>query len=451
MSAKRLFGTRGIRGPIATKVTPELMLKLGQSLANYVGEGKIVIARDARTSGETLGHAFTAGVLAGGCDVIDIGVAPSPCVAFTTRDIGAKAGAIITASHNPPPDNGAAFYNSMGMEFLPSEELAIEEIMFGGRIKQANWDELGRAQRYDAIPRYVQAIKNAVKVKRGFKVVVDCANGAGSMVTPYLLRELGCKVVTLNSHLDGHFPGRPGEPQPWNLGDLMRTVPELGADVGLAHDGDADRVAAIDENGKFIRHDALLALFAKRTIESKKGGIAITSINTSVAIDEVVTKAGGSTIRTALGNIHAAMQEHDAVFAGEPGKIIFLDFGPWIDGVLAAAKLLEIMSMEGKPISKIIAADVPDYPFYHEDFACPDEKKAAFMQGIRDYLPKNVSEVRDLLEVDGIRVNRNNGSWILIRVSGTEPKGRIVVEGRTQAEMEELKIIGLRGVKEFLK
>ncbi|MCJ7719882.1 MAG: phosphoglucosamine mutase, partial [Candidatus Hadarchaeum sp.] len=198
-------------------------------------------------------------------------------------------------------------------------------------------------------------------------------------------------------------------------------------------------------------HDALLALFAKRTIESKKGGIAITSINTSVAIDEVVTKAGGSTIRTALGNIHAAMQEHDAVFAGEPGKIIFLDFGPWIDGVLAAAKLLEIMSMEGKLISKIIAADVPDYPFYHEDFACSDEKKAAFMQGIRDYLPKNVSEVRDLLEVDGLRVNRNNGSWILIRVSGTEPKGRIVVEGRTQAEMEELKIIGLRGIKEFLK
>jgi len=451
MSAKRLFGTRGIRGPIATKVTPELMLRLGQALANYVGEGKTVIARDARTSGEMLGHAFITGVLAGGCDVIDIGVAPSPCVAFTTRDIGAKAGAIITASHNPPPDNGVAFYNFKGMEFLPSEELAIEEIMFGGRIKQANWDELGSAQRYDAIPRYVQAIKNAVKVKRGFKVVVDCANGAGSVVTPYLLRELGCKVVTLNSHLDGHFPGRPGEPQPWNLGDLMRTVQEVGADVGLAHDGDADRVAAIDENGKFIKHDALLALFAKRIIESKKGGIAITSINTSVAIEEVVAKAGGSTIRTALGNIHAAMQEHGAVFAGEPGKIIFLDFGPWIDGVLAAAKLLEIMSTEGKPISKIIAADVPDYPFYHEDFACPDEKKAAFMEGIRDYLPKNISEVRDLLEIDGLRVNRNNGSWILIRVSGTEPKGRIVVEGRTQDEMEELKAIGLRGIKEFLK
>jgi len=451
MTAKRLFGTRGIRGPISTKVTPELMLKLGQALANYTGEGKIVVARDARTSGDMLRHAFTAGILAGGCDAVDIGVVPSPCVAFTTRDIGAKAGAIITASHNPPPDNGAAFYNSKGMEFLPSEELTIEEIMFGGRMKQANWDELGGVQHYDAIPRYVRAIKDAVKVKRGFKVVVDCANGAGSAVTPYLLRELGCKVVTLNSHLDGHSPGRPGEPQPWNLGDLMQTVREVGANVGLAHDGDADRIAAVDENGKFIKHDALLALFAKRTVKSKKGGIAVTSVNTSVAIEEVVAKAGGSTIRTALGNIHAAMQEYGAVFAGEPGKIIFLDFGPWIDGVLGAAKLLEVMSTEGKPLSQIIAADVPDYPFYHEDFTCPDEKKTAFMQSIRDYLPKNVGEVRDLLEIDGLRVNRKNGSWILIRVSGTEPKGRIVVEGRTQAELEELKAIGLRGIRGFLK
>jgi len=427
------------------------MLKLGQALANYAGKGKIVVARDARTSGDMLRHAFTAGILAGGCDAVDIGVVPSPCVAFTTRDIGAKAGAIITASHNPPPDNGVAFYNSKGMEFLPSEELTIEEILFGGRMKQANWDELGSVQHYDAIPRYVRAIKDAVKVKRGFKVVVDCANGAGSVVTPYLLRELGCKVVTLNSHLDGYSPGRPGEPQPWNIGDLMQTVKEVGADVGLAHDGDADRIAAVDENGKFIKHDAFLALFAKRIIKSRKGGIAVTSINTSVAIEEVVAKAGGSTIRTALGNIHAAMREHGAVFAGEPGKIIFLDFGPWIDGVLGAVKLLEVMSTEGKPLSQIIAADVPDYPFYHEDFACPDEKKTAFMQGIREYLPKNVSEVRDLLEVDGLRVNRNNGSWILIRVSGTEPKGRIVVEGRTQAELEELKAIGLRGIREFLK
>lgn len=450
MRKKHLFGTRGVRGPIATKVTPELMLKLGQALASYMGEGKIVVGRDARTSGQMLQHAFVAGILAGGCNIVDIGMVPSPCVAFTTRDLGAKAGAIITASHNPPPDNGVAFYRSDGMEFLPEEELAVEGIMFGERTKLASWEVLGNIQRYDAIPRYVQAVKQAVNVKPGIKVVIDCANGVGATTTPYLLRELGCKVVTLNSHLDGHFPGHPAEPQPWNLGDLMCAVREIGADVGFAHDGDADRLAVIDEGGRFIKHDSLIALFAKHILEARSGGVAITSINTSVAIEEVVARAGGRTIRTALGNIHAAMCEHKAVFAGEPGKIIFSNFGPWIDGVLAAAKLLELMSLERKPLSKIFAEEVPDYPMYFEDFLCPDERKVEFMRNIHDYLLANVCEIRNLIEVDGLRVNRKNGSWVLIRVSGTEPKARLVVEGRTKAEMEKLKKIGIHGIREFL-
>ncbi len=451
MRKKQLFGTRGIRGPIATKVTPELMLKLGQALASYVGVGKIVVGRDARTSGEMLQHAFVAGALAGGCDVIDVGLVPSPCVAFTVRELGAKAGSVITASHNPPPDNGIALYRSDGMEFLPEEELKLEELIFEKQLKHAGWDSLGSMQRYDAIPSYLKAIERAVKVRRGFKVVVDCANGVGAVTTPLLLRELGCKVVTLNSHLDGYFPGHLSEPQPWNLNDLMLTVREVGADLGIAHDGDADRVAMVDERGNFVKHDALIALFAKRAVEAKRGGAIVTSINTSVAIEEVVARAGGQTFRTALGNYSAAMLEHGACFAGEPGKLIFPEFGPWADGVLVAAKLLEVMSLQRKPPSKIFAANVPDYPMYFEDFACPEERKGEFMQGIRKYLPENVSEVRDVLDIDGFRVNRKNGSWVLVRVSGTEPKARLVVEGRTEAELEALKEVGLRGIHEFLK
>ena len=451
MRKKQLFGTRGIRGPIATKVTPELMLKLGQALASYVDGGKIVVGRDARTSGEMLQHAFVAGALSGGCDVVDVGLVSSPCVAFTVRELGAKAGAIITASHNPPPDNGIALYRSDGMEFLPEEELKLEELVLEKQMKRASWDSLGKVQRYDAIPRYLQAIERKVKVKRGFKVVIDCANGAGAVTTPLLLRELGCKVVTLNSHLDGHFPGHPAEPQPWNLDDLMRTVREVGADLGIAHDGDADRVAAVDERGNFIKHCALIALFAKRADEAKGGGAIVTSINTSVAIEEVVEHAGGQTFRTALGNYTAAMLEHGAIFAGEPGKLIFPEFGPWADGVLVAAKVLEIMSLERKPISKIFAVEVPDYPMHVEDFACPEEQKGDFMRSIRKYLPENVGEIRDVIDIDGVRVNRKNGSWVLVRVSGTEPKARLVVEGRTEAEMERLKEIGIRGVREFLK
>jgi len=451
MHKKQLFGTRGIRGPIATKVTPELMLKLGQAVASYVGEGKIIVGWDARTSSEMLQHAFVAGVLAGGCDVIDVGLVPSPCVAFTVREFGAKAGAIITASHNPPTDNGVALYRSDGMEFLPEEELKLEELIFEGQLKRASWDSLGSVQHHDAIPRYLEAIKRAVKVRRGFKVVVDCANGVGAVATPLLLRELGCKVTTLNSHLDGHFPGHPSEPQPWNLNDLMLTVREVGADLGIAHDGDADRVAMVDERGNFVKHDALIALFAKLAVGAKGGGAIVTSINTSVAIEEVVSQAGGKTFRTALGNYSAAILEHGACFAGEPGKLIFPEFGPWADGVLVAAKLLEVMSLQRKPLSKIFAANVPDYPMYFEDFKCPEEQKEDFMRGIRKYLQENVSGVRDVLDIDGVRVNRKNGSWVLIRVSGTEPKARLVVEGRTKAEFKTLKEVGLRGVREFLK
>ncbi|MDI6883883.1 MAG: phosphoglucosamine mutase [Hadesarchaea archaeon] len=451
MRKKQLFGTRGIRGPIATKVTPELMLKLGGALADYIGRGKVVVGRDVRTSGEMLTCAFTAGLLSGGSDVIDIGIAPSPCIAFTVRALGASAGAVITASHNPPPDNGIAFYRSDGTEFLLEGELAIEEIVLGQGPKRASWDAIGHVQHHNAIAPYLAAIKRSVKVKRGLKVVVDCANGAGSLVTPQLLRELGCKVVTLNSHLDGHFPGRPSEPQPWNLGDLMRTVREVGADLGLAHDGDADRIAAVDERGNFVKHDALIALFAERAVMASKGGSVVTSVNTTAAIEEVVAGAGGKTFRTGLGNFTAAMLEHKACFAGEPGKLVFLEFGPWADGIFAAAKLIELVSADRKPLSKILAERVPDFPMYHEDFACPDERKAEFMRGMREYILKNVDEVRDVLDVDGVRVNRKNGSWILVRVSGTEPKARLVVEGRTKEELERLKKIGLEGVRRFLK
>ncbi len=452
MREKRLFGTRGIRGPVATKVTPELMLKLGLALATHVGnKGEVVVARDTRTSSEALQHALTAGLLTGGCGVIDIGLAPSSCLAFTTRELKARAGVIVTASHNPPPDNGVAFYTGEGMEFLSEHELELEDLVLGAGFRQAGWDELGSLRRDPgAVGRYLQAIAGGVKVKRGFKVVVDCANGAGSVATPYLLRELGCKVVTLNSHPDGHFPGRPPEPQPWNLGDMMQTVKEVGADVGFAHDVDADRVVAIDERGRFVKHDALIALFAEREVEARGGGVVVTSINTSVAVEEVVARAGGRAVRAELGNLHAAALKHDAVFAGEPGKLFFMGWGKWFDGIYGAARVLELMSLERKPFSGIVAS-VPDYPMYVEDFACPDERKAGFMQGIRRHLLANVDEVRDTLEIDGLRVNRKDGSWILIRTSGTEPKARMVVEARDQAELEGLKGIGLRGIREFLK
>jgi len=447
---KRLFGTRGIRGPITTKVTPEFVLRLGRALAEHVKGKKVVVGRDARTSGEMLSKALTAGLISGGSDVVDLGVVPSPCLAFTTRVLGAGAGAMMTASHNPPTDNGMVFYHGDGTEFLPEDELALEEMVLDREPRRVGWNSLGELQTYDANPPFIEAIKKLVNVKRQLKVVVDCSNGAASMVTPILLRELGCKVVTLNAHLDGHFPGRPSEPQPWNLGDLMHTVKEIGADLGIAHDGDADRVAAVDEKGNFVKHDALIALFAEKVVEAKGGGTVVTSVNTSVSIEEVVARAGGKTFRTGLGRFTEEMLKHDACFAGEPGKLVFLEFGPWADGVLSAAKLVELLSSELMSFSEILAVTVPDHPMFHQDFACPDEKKQKFMEGMRRHILENVGDVRDILEIDGIRINRNNGSWVLARVSGTEPKARVVVEARDAAELEQLKKVALEGVHKFL-
>jgi phosphoglucosamine mutase len=448
---KRLFGTRGIRGPIATKVKPELLLGLGLALGDYVKKGMVVVGRDTRISGEMLARAFTSGLLAAGSDVVDIGVAPSPCVAFTTLELGAAAGAVITASHNPPPDNGITFYHADGTEFRPEDEIALEERVLDREPQRASWDSLGVIQRYDSIRPYIDGIKNQVKLARGLKVVIDCSNGAASPVTPILLRELGCKVTTINSHPDGYFPGRPSEPQPWNLGDLMKTVKEIGADLGIAHDGDADRVAAVDENGKFIKHDALIALFAEQVVRSRGGGTVVASVNTSAAIEEVVARAGGRIIRTGLGMFTEEMLKHDACFAGEPGKLVFQDVRPWADGPYVAAKLIEILAAENKPTSRVFAERVPDYLMYHEDFQCPDELKRPFMDLMKKVVMERAGDVKELIEVDGLRINRKNGSWVLVRVSGTEPKARVVVEGRTPEELEQLKNIAFVEARKFFE
>jgi phosphomannomutase len=231
----------------------------------------------------------------------------------------------------------------------------------------------------------------------------------------------------------------------------MKIVREVGADLGIAHDGDGDRVAVIDERGNFIKCDALIAFFAERVLKSRRGGTIVTSINTSIAIDEIVAKAGGKTIRTGLGQFTEAMIKHRACFAGEPWKLVFPEFWPWADGILAAAKLIEFVAAEGKPISEILAEKIPDYPMFHEEFWCPEEKKQEFVRSASEYILKNLSEVQEVLDFDGFRLNRENGSWILVRASGTEPKLRLVVEGRTLEEMEKLKKIGLDGIHESLK
>jgi phosphoglucosamine mutase len=435
----KLFGTSGVRGVVGEELKPELALDLGLVLATQLkNSGTVVVGKDPRTSSDLLESCLVSGLLSGGCDVKRLGVVPTPAVSFAVHKLNAKAGVMITASHNPPEYNGVKFWGSDGMAYTPEQEEAIERIYFGKRMKPVAWDRIGKISEIDILSSYINKIAGAVKLKRSYKVVVDCGNGAGSVVTPHLLQRLGCKVVTLNSQLDGFFPGRGLEPSPENLGELCGVVKSIGADLGIAHDGDADRVAAVDELGRVAQPDKLLALISAHQLKRKRDAV-VTTVDASSVVDDYVAERGGKVVRTRVGDVSvaAAIKKHKAVFGGEPsGAWIFPDVHLVPDGPLAAAKILELLDSTGKKLSELVTT-LSEYPTARERVKCPNERKAGTMKKLGPRLKKEFSSVAKVLTIDGIRLELTDG-WVLVRPSGTEPYIRVTAEGRTQARVKEI-------------
>ena len=265
----RLFGTNGIRGVVGQDMTAELAVRVGRAIGSHFGAGSVALARDPRLSGPMLARAVAAGLMSAGLEVIDLGVVPTPCGQFYVHTSGSlTVGVVITASHNPREFNGIKALDARGMEMAREEEEAIESVYFDETYRTADWDGVGDLrQDGSAVDRYLRGILSKVDVdairKKRLTVVADPASGAGCVTTPYLLRMLGCRVLTLNGQPDGAFPGRVPEPTVEHLGDLMRVVPESKAAFGVAHDGDADRMMGFDGKGRFIDGDRLLVLFAR--------------------------------------------------------------------------------------------------------------------------------------------------------------------------------------------
>ncbi len=436
----KLFGTSGIRGVVGEQLTPELALDLGLALATHLGgKGSVVLGKDPRTSSNMLESCLISGLLSGGCDVKRLGIVPTPAVSFAVRRLNAKAGVMITASHNPPEYNGIKFWGSDGIAYAPEQEGAIERIYFDKRMKPAAWDRIGKVGAVDVLPSYIDELEGAVKLKRGHKVVVDCGNGAGSLVTPYLLRKLGCEVVTLNSQLDGFFPGRGLEPSPENLGELCKIVKSLGADVGIAHDGDADRIAAVDEKGRVAEPDKLLALISAHRAR-KKGDIVVTTVDASGTVDECVSAKKGKVIRTKVGDVSVAaeIRKRRAIFGGEPcGAWIFPEVHLVPDGPLAAAKLLELLDLTGRRLSELLD-ELPEHPTVRKKIACPNEKKETAMKKFKARLRREFKGISNVLTIDGIRFSFRDGSWALVRPSGTEPYIRVTAGGKKEKNVEKI-------------
>lgn len=435
-----LFGTSGVRGIANEDITPELAMALSKALATELGDsGEILIGRDTRLSGKMLEDSLTAGFLSAGWKVKKVGVVPTPVVGLSVLNLKADAGAMITASHNPPEYNGIKFFDSRGMALSQKIEGKIESIYKSKNFRISTWNRIKGVGSSAGVKKYLDKISSELSLKKSYKVAVDCANGPSSKTTPQLLEELGCEVKTINSQLDGTFPGRSPEPSAENLKDLCSFVKATDADIGFAHDGDGDRIAAVDENGQVVNEDKLLALIASYSIERFGGGI-VTTVDASKIIEEQVSKVGGKVSRTKVGDVSVAqeMEAQDFVFGGEPsGTWIIGDIHMCPDGTAAAGRILEMLDNTGGKLSEMMES-LPSYPILRRKIDCPNEEKKERMQVVEENASEVFGEIEKVLTVDGVRLGFEGGDWALIRPSGTEPYIRITAEASEKERAEDL-------------
>jgi phosphomannomutase/phosphoglucomutase len=448
----RLFGTNGVRGVVNEDMNIRLASHLGMAIGTYLGGKNVAIATDTRTSNEMLKSAVISGLLSTGCSVFDLGIAPTPTLQYHVKHGDVDHGVVITASHNPPKFNGIKCVDSDGTELSRDKEEEIEAIYFSESFKKVSWDKMkGVVREVGAKERYMKGIMDNIECKSvsdaRLKVVLDCGNGTGSLVSPYLFERMGCKVVTLNAHVQGTFPGHESEPTPENLKDLIEATVSFGADLGIAHDGDADRTIIIDEKGNYLYGDRILALVAKEMLKENNGGIIVTTVASSQAMGDVTTQNNGEIIYTKVGSpiVARKMMECGAIFGGEEnGGLIFPEHQFCRDAAMAAAKVIEIISKQKRPLSELIAK-LPKYHLYKTKVHCPNEKKElALLEFAKSKAHENIDET------DGVKIIGENW-WVLVRPSGTEPIYRIFSEAKNPEKAEELALNHKKIIEDIIK
>ena len=335
----KLFGSSGIRGIANKEITPELALKVGLVLGSR--KKTAVIGRDPRVSAPMIEHALIAGLTASGCAVTEVGLVTTPTLAYAAREY--ECGVMVTASHNPSEYVGIKLWNPDGMAFDSAQQDEIEKAIEEESFSRVPWNLIGKFEEDgNAIRAHMNMIKKLVG-SSSLKIVLDCGCGAGGTISPYLLQELGCEVITLNAQPDGHFPARNPEPTDENLSMLKKAVVDFGADLGIAHDGDADRMMAVDEKGNFVSGDELLAIFGLFECGGSKGTVVV-PVDTSMMVDDYLK--GSEIVRTRVGDVYVAegIKQCGAIYGGEPsGSWIFPKISYCPDGIYAAARLVEIV------------------------------------------------------------------------------------------------------------
>ncbi|HPR41652.1 MAG TPA: phosphoglucosamine mutase [Candidatus Methanofastidiosa archaeon] len=444
----KLFGTSGIRGKYGETVTEGLALDVGRAMGTLL-DGTIAVGMDSRTSGPSLKSALISGLLSQGIDVYDLGLVPTPTVGVAIREYGCSAGVVITASHNPSEYNGIKVWDERGVAFHDLEG-RIEATVADGSFSVSSWNGVGELVQRQPISLHMKKIMEHNELENGYSVAVDCGCGAGSVITPYLLEKMGARVFSLNCQPSGFFP-RGLEPNETNLSCLSNAVRSFGCDLGVANDGDADRIGAVDEKGRFIDYDHLLAMVSGFECEISKSTNpkVVTTVDASMCLDNHLEQYGGEVIRTEVGDVALArsLVNTDATFGGEPsGTWIFPSHWLTPDGVLAAVRLLG-MKDSGFEFHKE-REKMPSYVTMREKIYIDNVDRESFYDDLLGTL--NTERFESILDIDGIRVDYGD-SWVLYRFSGTEPLFRITVEAGTGQRAKEVLETARKRVGELLR
>lgn len=427
----RLFGTNGVRGVVNQDLTAEMVMRLAAATGSILG-GSIAVGRDGRTSSPMLRDASVSGLLSVGCQVYDAGVLPTPALQYAVKSFSLDGGVMVTASHNPPEFNGVKVVAGDGVEASIKLETEIEDLFFSGGPELVLWNRIGSVHELEALEAYKEAVlshvdKDVVREDR-LGVALDPGNGAAALIAPAIARDLGCSVYTINAEVDGRFPGRDSEPRPDNLDGLSALVEASGADMGVAFDGDGDRAIFVDERGEVHWGDRSFALVAREFLSQNPGEAVATCVSSSRVVEDVVLEGGGRVVWTRVGSVVVSrtMVEEGIRLGGEEnGGIMYGPHQSVRDGAMAMALVLDIMAREGRPLSELFG-ELPQYYQMKDRVACPRELKQRALKALRGSV-----EAPRVETIDGLKLWYPDGSWILIRPSGTEPVFRLYAEAMT--------------------
>jgi len=449
----RLFGTFGIRRVANEVLTPEMAIRLALSFATFINSEDVVVGRDARKHSRMLHDAVVAGLLSAGCRVIELGVTATPALQWACRQWN-MWGAMVTASHNPPEWNGIKFMEKSGKGLDREKEVEVERIFFAETFHRVSWPDIPqettkRNINFDYISAIISRVDAEAIRAKSFRVVIDCANGAPSLITPYLLSSLGCHVVSLNAHPDGNFPGRNPEPTPENLKDIVILIRHGDFDLGFAQDGDGDRLIVITEKGEFVPGDLSVSLVAKELAQRPEEGPIVTTVATTHILQEIARSTNREVITTAVGDLVVAkvLQEKGGIFGCEEnGGMIFPDFVWGRDGAMAAAFILHILATQKKSLVELLD-ELPPYYQVKRKTTIDPEKRERILAAVEE----KTASFKNRITIDGYKVLFEDGSWVLIRPSGTEPLIRVLAEAKEKEKAEALAEEYLKLIEEAQK